>query len=140
MTDPSALESPCHPLRGLYTERRHPSWVLRCLSALDPLLAKKLTFLPPRLTPWLPATELRIPSVETQLPLSDCAASASALRRLASAFLWMSLCPLSTLYSPEIPSPRFSLPLYCKISSIDFPPENFSFHKIDFESLCVFSK
>jgi len=99
-------------------------------SPLDPLLAEKLTFLPPRLTPWLPTTKIRF-------PLTDCVASMSALRRLVSAFFWTSFYFLSAWYFLEVPSLRFSLLVCCKISLIDFPPKNFSLWKIDFLNLFV---
>lgn len=98
MIDPSALEALRHPLRGLCVELHHPrqllhhpSSVLRYLSTLDPLLDEKLTFLPPRLTPWLLTTELRIPSAENRLPLTDYVTSTSALHRPTPTFM-SSLC------------------------------------------------
>ena len=104
-------------------------------SPLDPLLAEKIDLLPPELTPWLPATEIRLPSAgNSTFPLW----SALPLRGPVSVALWTSFCPLSASYSPEIPSSRFSLPLYCKksLQSI-FPLENFSLQKIDFLDLLV---
>ena len=56
--------------------------------------------------------------------------SASALPASALPLYKLSL-PLCQC-SPESPTFRFSLPLCCKISPIDFPPENFSPQKIDF--------
>jgi len=110
------------------------------VSPLDPLLAEKSTFLPSKLTPWLPTTELRLPSAGNQLPLTDCTAYASTLRKPASAFLWSLLSSLCLVLSGNSFSRILTAPLLQELLNRFYFLELLTSENRFSQSLCVFSK